>query len=107
MSLREVTEAADLIHDAADDNMNLIFGAGINDSLGDSIRVTIIATGFRQRSSAQRPDPLSEELPPQAHIEPQTKGPVAPVKPGTRPLPSILNTDNDDLFVPPWLSKNR
>ena len=48
LGLFEVNEAAELIHSAADSNSNIIFGAVIDEDLGDEIRVTVIATGFDQ-----------------------------------------------------------
>ena len=53
LGLFEVNEAAELIHSAADANSNIIFGAVIDEELGDEIRVTVIATGFdRARRSS-------------------------------------------------------
>src|SRR5689334_1319931 len=46
LGLFEVNEAAELIHSAADSNSNIIFGAVIDEAMGDEIRVTVIATGF-------------------------------------------------------------
>ena len=46
LGLFEVNEAAEIIHSAADANANIIFGAVIDESMGDDIRVTVIATGF-------------------------------------------------------------
>src|ERR1700750_1287565 len=46
LGLFEVNEAAELIHSAADANSNIIFGAVIDEAMGDDIRVTVIATGF-------------------------------------------------------------
>src|SRR5881409_1566479 len=46
MGLFEVNEAAEVVTGAADQNANVIFGAVINDSLKDEVRVTVIATGF-------------------------------------------------------------
>src|SRR3954449_1954741 len=46
LGLFEVNEAAELIHSAADANSNIIFGAVIDEGMGDDIRVTVIATGF-------------------------------------------------------------
>jgi cell division protein FtsZ len=46
LGLFEVNEAAELIHSAADSNSNIIFGAVIDEGMGDEIRVTVIATGF-------------------------------------------------------------
>ena len=46
LGLFEVNEAAEIVQGAADANSNIIFGAVIDDSLGDEVRVTVIATGF-------------------------------------------------------------
>src|SRR4249920_1942179 len=54
LGLFEVNEAAEVVTGAADQNANVIFGAVIDDSLGDEVRVTVIATWFDRRSS-ERP----------------------------------------------------
>lgn len=46
LSLFEINEASDLIREAVDDNANIIFGAGVDESLKDQVKVTVIATGF-------------------------------------------------------------
>src|SRR6187455_854105 len=63
LGLFEVNEAAEVITGAADQNANVIFGAVIDDSLGDEVRVTVIATGFgtrmrRRRVEAAVPQPV-------------------------------------------------
>jgi cell division protein FtsZ len=60
LGLFEVNEAAEVVTGAADQNANVIFGAVIDDSLGDEVRVTVIATGFgaqrrRRRIEAAQP----------------------------------------------------
>jgi len=74
MGLFEVNEAAEIIASAADTDANVIFGAVIDESLGDQMRVTVIATGFdgvRQSTStaaseerpslfSPKPEPASE-----------------------------------------------
>ncbi|HEX2234408.1 MAG TPA: cell division protein FtsZ [Thermoleophilaceae bacterium] len=50
LGLFEVNEAAEIIQSAADSNSNIIFGAVVDEGIGDSVRVTVIATGFDQRS---------------------------------------------------------
>jgi cell division protein FtsZ len=47
LGLFEVNEAAEIIQGAADQNSNIIFGAVVDDGLGDAVRVTVIATGFQ------------------------------------------------------------
>jgi cell division protein FtsZ len=49
MRMREVSEAATLIQEQAHEDANIIFGATINESMGDTIKVTVIATGFESR----------------------------------------------------------
>ena len=49
LGIFEVNEAADLIRQSVDQDANIIFGAGIDESLGDSIKITVIATGFEEK----------------------------------------------------------
>jgi cell division protein FtsZ len=49
LGLFEVNEAAEIVSGAADQHANIIFGAVVDDAVGDSIRVTVIATGFERR----------------------------------------------------------
>src|SRR5512139_2706028 len=53
MGLFEVNEAAEIISKAADTEANVIFGAVIDQSLGDQMRVTVIATGFDRQRRAE------------------------------------------------------
>jgi cell division protein FtsZ len=46
LGLFEVNEAAEIVQGAADANSNMIFGAVIDDAMGEDVRVTVIATGF-------------------------------------------------------------
>lgn len=57
LTLFEVNEAARLIQEEADDNANILFGSVIDGSLGDQVRVTVIATGFNQKRRARSPHP--------------------------------------------------
>ena len=52
LGLFEVNEAAEIVQSAADHNSNIIFGAVIDDAMGDDVRVTVIATGFDRRGGA-------------------------------------------------------
>src|SRR5947209_2018745 len=61
LGLFEVNEAAEIVQSASDSNSNIIFGAVIDDSLGEDVRVTVIATGFdRGRGVAPRVERSSE-----------------------------------------------
>ena len=49
LSLHEVEEAARLVHESAHEEANIIFGAVMDPSLGDQVRMTVIATGFPEK----------------------------------------------------------
>jgi len=55
LGLFEVNEAAEVVKETAHPDANIIFGATIDDSLGDEVRITVIAAGF-DRYDGERPD---------------------------------------------------
>jgi cell division protein FtsZ len=65
IGLFEVNEAAEVVTSAADANANVIFGAVIDETKGEEVAVTVIATGFggerRRRRRAETPSILNEE----------------------------------------------
>jgi cell division protein FtsZ len=67
IGLFEVNEAAEVVTGAADRNANVIFGAVIDESAGDEVRVTVIATGFD--GPAPRPVKRTDERPKRAERE--------------------------------------
>lgn len=50
LSMADVSDAAKMINSMADKNAKIIFGAVIDESLGDSIKITIVATGFDEKN---------------------------------------------------------
>lgn len=66
LSMFEAQEASDVIKQAAGTNVDISFGMSLNESLGDEVRVTVIATGIdakksKKAHSAQHVAPVSEE----------------------------------------------
>ena len=55
LGLFEINEAASLVQDAAHQEANIIFGTVIDDSLGDEVRVTVIAAGFDAAGAGRKP----------------------------------------------------
>jgi cell division protein FtsZ len=55
LGLFEINEAASLVQDAAHQDANIIFGTVIDDSLGDEVRVTVIAAGFDSSGPSRKP----------------------------------------------------
>ena len=52
LSIFEVNEAAEIISDAADPDANIIFGSVIDESLGDKVQITVVATGFNSNAKS-------------------------------------------------------
>lgn len=74
LGLFEINEAARLVHEAAHPEANIIFGAVIDDALGDEVRVTVIAAGFDGGAPQVRKDSRGlgqvESAPPAPAIQP-------------------------------------
>jgi cell division protein FtsZ len=91
LGLFEVNEAAEIIQSAADANSNIIFGAVIDEGQKDTVRVTVIATGFDQRT---RPRQAREDV--------RARRRDRDVRMDDRERSSLEITD-DDIDVPPFL----
>ena len=66
ISIVDINEAANLIMEAADPDANIIFGAGIDETMGDEVRITVIATGFEKtpfpsKEPARKPREIEHE----------------------------------------------
>ena len=59
MTLFEVNQAAAIIKETAHPDVNLIFGAVIDQNMGDNIRITVIATGFERTGTPRRIETLA------------------------------------------------
>ncbi|HEY3436905.1 MAG TPA: cell division protein FtsZ [Actinotalea sp.] len=131
LGLFEINEAARLVQEAAHPEANIIFGAVIDDALGDEVRVTVIAAGFDSGSPTVRTDsralgqisgaprfpvtepaarPATFDLPPAVpspHRGPQetwrTPEPVAPVADER----SADGAHRDEVAVPSFLADER
>ena len=102
LTLFEVNQAAEIIQEAANPDANIIFGAVINESLGEDIRITVIATGFEETPAFEE-EKLIDRFTEPIGI-PQEKDEVEK-RPDKEPAPS--NYDYDDLEIPTFLRRNR
>src|SRR5713226_2044097 len=95
MSLYEVNEAASLIQEEAHEDANIIFGAVIDETMQDEIRVTVIATGFGDMESRLF-------SPPRPAAAPMTAPITAPVNAApTRPIDPIQSPIQPQIPLPP------
>ncbi len=88
LTLFETSEAADVIRAAADDDAEIIYGTSIDDSLGDGVMITLIATGFDERvgsdafsvrnSAREAPRDMGRSAPPRSNRAPVNEPPVYP-----------------------------
>ena len=53
LTLAEIAEAANVVEACADDNANIIYGQIIDEAAGDTVRITVIATGFKMNQNRQ------------------------------------------------------
>jgi len=112
LMLNEVNQAAALIKDTAHPDVNLIFGAVIDESMGENLRITLIATGFEGQSVSNvlsKPEvkekyiPRQNPLPKLLDKETDKKDDAPKVNAETYEFPTRINTD--DLDVPAFLRK--
>jgi len=111
LGLFEINEAASLVQDAAHQDANIIFGTVIDDSLGDEVRVTVIAAGFDASGPGRKPVVGSSQ-----GIAPGKAGKVSsmlfePVDAVSVPLQTngttldIGGQDDEDVDVPPFMRR--
>ena len=104
LGLFEVNEAADVITQAAHPEANIIFGAVIDDSLGDEVKVTVIAAGFDKYATQEEEDAAAQEEAASAAVaEPARPAPVEP--PRHAPLieaspEPVADDEPDEVFTP-------
>lgn len=131
MTLHEVSEAANIVQEAADTDANIIFGTVIDRSLKGSLKVTVIATGFKGEDSQLTAPPSREAKPavqtrpfrpePTPEAQAESGRPVPPEHPPLREQPRAamplefdpsdegftpnFRNSKDDLDVPAFLRK--
>ncbi|MFO7680618.1 MAG: cell division protein FtsZ [Chloroflexota bacterium] len=108
LSLFEINQAAAIVRETAHPDVNLIFGAVIDETMGDEIRITVIATGFDHTMPMLRPlsRPVSQ---PQTNISHQETASVS-----SRPTPTLSSPSStesayriNDVDIPAFLRKKR
>ena len=105
LSLHEVEEAARIVQEAAHEEAHIIFGAVIDPSLQDEVRITVIATGFSERKESSQPSGKVVDLP-----RPARPG-VPTTKDWRRRVPADIRAEGDgepteeDLDVPAFLRR--
>ncbi|MBI2940686.1 MAG: cell division protein FtsZ [Chloroflexi bacterium] len=100
LTLFEVHEAAEAVQKAADPDANIIFGAVIDPQMEGEIKVTVIATGFREDAKLQ---PIRQAPPAPARPE---RPPLREVTPLPTPSAAVAY-QGDDLDIPAFIRKVR
>lgn len=105
MTLFEVNQAAEIVQEAANGDANIIFGAVINEALGEDLRITVIATGFDESSSTKE----TEKSQIKEQVFNQEKEEVVETGKEKEENKEPINSDvdYDDLEIPTFLRKNR
>ncbi len=112
--LHEVSEAASIIHQAADEEANIIFGAVLDAGVTDDVKITVIATGFdKDKKDERAPVVQMPQHTDMRTIETRSEGtPLSQVaKAGASnagqdaPLPAQSSFDKNDLDVPAFMRR--
>jgi cell division protein FtsZ len=110
LGLFEINEAASLVADAAHPDANIIFGAVIDDALGDEVRVTVIAAGFDSGAPHHRKSDAPLRSAESTSQTTAPAGPATPPPPRSPATPPASPTDRnshrvllDDVDVPDFL----
>lgn len=96
LSMFEVGEASNTISEAADDQANVIWGAAIDETMGDTVRVTVIATGFDAVDEVGVPAPVKKKAEP---VKPAAQAMQTPVEPVVQTVPGAP----DIIDIPHWM----
>ena len=109
LGIQEINDAADLVANAVDPEANIIFGTVVDESLGDQVRITVIATGFSD-ANVNRQDELFAAQQSQAKAasaEPQHASTSAAQAAPTRNVggTELPNFGNDQFELPDFLKR--
>jgi len=96
LGIHEINDAADLVAKNVDPEANIIFGTVVDDSLGDQVRVTVIATGFKD-DNVSAPAPVARESRPRQE-RPQSRP--------SRPANNSRNSSSDAFDIPDFLKRS-
>ncbi len=101
LSLYEVNEAADIVQSASDPDVNMIFGAVINEDLKDEILFTVIATGFDQNQAKEKSSSTSRTRKPDFEVRKKDEDEIFPsfVKGSS----SVIDNKDINFDVPTFL----
>ena len=99
LTLFEVNEAMSIIHDAADPDANIIFGAVLDSRLADEMKITVIATGFEKAGAVTEPVRTYPSAQPSAA---ETRGTGALAGAGSALVDTLRR---DDINVPAFMRK--
>ena len=106
LTLNEVNQAAAIIKETADPEVNLIFGAVIDENMGDNLRITVIATGFDRASSIRpslRPASSMIEEATRTELNMPKESEKAPATPKTAADFQPVTVNLNELDVPAFL----
>jgi len=86
LKLSEVNEASTIIQNAAHEDCNIIFGAVQDERMGDEVKITVIATGFKQEMPERRARMLAESTLPGADYQVPIRGRSLSTRSEAKPL---------------------
>ena len=106
LGIQEINEAADLVAKNVDPDANIIFGTVVDESLGDQVRVTVIATGFNDSNVQQQLPTLNTQSASRPSRPPQPQ-PTRPVSAQPQPARTNNSSNEKEFDIPDFLKRSR
>lgn len=119
LGIQEINDAADLVASNVDPDANIIFGTVVDESLGDQVRVTVIAAGFNEGNvqqmlptfSIERPEsaqaPASAQRGGRSSAQRPSHTPAQPAASASAPARAPQSSNDKEFDIPDFLKRSR
>jgi cell division protein FtsZ len=104
LKLKEMEEAASLIQQQAHEDANIIWGASIDESLGEMVKVTVIATGFDREIAQTEARSQAAQRPVMSQV-PQSFASVPAARPTAPPMQSSMRPASREEMAPAFSTR--
>ncbi len=113
MTIDEVNEAMGIVYEAVDEDADIFFGAGIDDNIGDEVRITVIATGIEDQAATAKALAKNDTVIPLKQVAEETESAgerranLPPVETSLPQTEDEFVFDDEDAFDTPTFLRKR
>ena len=102
MTLHEITDAANIIHDAVAEDATVIVGTAVNENIQGEIQITVIATGFEMKNQLPNEDTVTRQMP---DVSTFFANQGSFNSPRRTSIPEVPQNFTTNIEIPPFLKK--